>query len=82
MEELFGFQGLILGSVEANYFTTAQQDLIQQFVDRRGGGLLFLGGRASLADGGYDTASLRGSAAGSSAESQEHVPSRSGHAGA
>ena len=53
VEDLFDFQGLILGSVEANYFTTAQQDLIQQFVDRRGGGLLFLGGRTSLADGGY-----------------------------
>lgn len=53
VEDLFDFQGLILGSVEANYFTTEQQDLIQQFVDRRGGGLLFLGGRASLADGGY-----------------------------
>jgi uncharacterized membrane protein len=54
VEDLFSFQGLILGSVEANYFTTAQQDLIQQFVDRRGGGLLFLGGRNALADGGYD----------------------------
>jgi uncharacterized membrane protein len=54
VEDLFGFQGLILGSVEANYFTPAQQELIQQFVDRRGGGLLFLGGRAALADGGYD----------------------------
>ena len=54
VEELFGFQGLILGSVEANYFTTAQQELIQQFVDRRGGGLLFLGGRNALADGAYD----------------------------
>ncbi len=53
VEDLFDFQGLILGSVEANFFTTAQQDLIQQFVDRRGGGLLFLGGRSSLADGGY-----------------------------
>jgi uncharacterized membrane protein len=53
VEDLFDFQGLILGSVEANFFTTAQQDLIQQFVDRRGGGLLFLGGRAALADGGY-----------------------------
>ncbi len=52
-KSLFDFQGLILGSVEANYFTTAQQDLIQQFVDRRGGGLLFLGGRTALADGGY-----------------------------
>ncbi len=56
VEELFAFQGLILGSVEANYFTPAQQELIQQFVDRRGGGLLFLGGRASLADGGYEKA--------------------------
>jgi uncharacterized membrane protein len=54
VDELFAFQGLILGSVESNYFTTLQQDLIQQFVDRRGGGLLFLGGRAALADGGYD----------------------------
>jgi hypothetical protein len=45
VDDLFDFQGIILGSVEANYFTTAQQDLIQQFVDRRGGGLLFLGGR-------------------------------------
>jgi len=56
VEELFAFQGLILGSVEANYFTPAQQDLIRQFVDRRGGGLLFLGGRTSLADGGYEKA--------------------------
>jgi len=54
VEDLFSFQGLILGSVEANYFTTAQQELMQQFVDRRGGGLLFLGGRNALADGGYD----------------------------
>ena len=46
VEELFEFQGIILGSVEAGYFTPAQQEMIQQFVDRRGGGLLFLGGRA------------------------------------
>jgi uncharacterized membrane protein len=56
VDDLFNYQGIILGTVEANYFTTAQQDLIQQFVDRRGGGLLFLGGRASLADGGYEKA--------------------------
>ncbi|MDQ6760554.1 MAG: glutamine amidotransferase [Acidobacteriota bacterium] len=56
VEDLFGFSGIVLGSVEANYFTQAQQDLIQQFVDRRGGGLLFLGGRASLSDGGYNRA--------------------------
>ncbi|HTC36240.1 MAG TPA: glutamine amidotransferase, partial [Bryobacteraceae bacterium] len=56
VDDLFTYQGIILGSVEANYFTPAQQDLIQQFVDRRGGGLLFLGGRTSLADGGYQKA--------------------------
>jgi uncharacterized membrane protein len=53
VDNLFTYQGIILGSVEANFFTAAQQDLIQQFVDRRGGGLLFLGGRTALADGGY-----------------------------
>ena len=56
VEDLFGFSGIILGSVEAGYFTPQQQDLIQQFVDRRGGGLLFLGGRAALSDGGYTKA--------------------------
>jgi hypothetical protein len=57
-EELFQFQGLILGSVEAGYFTPTQQQLIHDFVDRRGGGLLFLGGRASLSDGGYQKSLL------------------------
>ncbi len=52
-EELFAYEGLVLVNVEASYFTPAQQELIRLFVDRRGGGLLFLGGRASLADGGY-----------------------------
>jgi uncharacterized membrane protein len=52
-EELFGFDGLIIGSVEANYFTTTQQDLIREFANRRGGGILFLGGRFALAEGGY-----------------------------
>lgn len=57
-EELFAFQGLIVGSVEANYFTPTQQQLIRDFVDRRGGGLLFLGGRATLSDGGYPNSPL------------------------
>ncbi|MCS6953392.1 MAG: glutamine amidotransferase [Bryobacterales bacterium] len=57
-EELFAFHGLILGTVEVSYFTPAQQELIRQFVDRRGGGLLFLGGRTALADGGYGASPL------------------------
>ncbi|MGA1994435.1 MAG: glutamine amidotransferase [Bryobacteraceae bacterium] len=52
-EDLFAFQGLIIGSVEANYFSVTQQQLIRDFVDRRGGGVLFMGGRATLSDGGY-----------------------------
>jgi uncharacterized membrane protein len=53
VEDLFAFDGLIIGSVEANWFTDSQQELIKEFVDRRGGGVLFLGGRFGLADGGY-----------------------------
>lgn len=57
-EDLFRYQALIIGSVEAGYFTPAQQDLIRQFVDRRGGGLLLLGGRFALADGGWGGSTL------------------------
>jgi uncharacterized membrane protein len=53
VDDMFDFDGLILGSSEVAYFTPTQIDLIHQFVDRRGGGLLFLGGKDSLADGGY-----------------------------
>src|ERR1700722_14401131 len=57
-EDLFAYQGLIVGSVEAGYFTPAQQELIREFVDRRGGGLLLLGGQFSLADGGWNATNL------------------------
>ena len=50
---MFAFDGLIIGSVEARYFTPQQQELIREFANRRGGGVLFLGGRATLSDGGY-----------------------------
>ena len=58
LDELFAFEGVIVGNVEANYFTPTQVELLQQFVDRRGGGLLFLGGRTTLADGGYGASPL------------------------
>src|ERR1700691_6298093 len=57
-EDLFVYQGLIIGSVEAGYFTPAQQELIREFVDRRGGGLLLLGGQFALADGGWNATKL------------------------
>jgi len=57
-EELFAYDGVIVGSVEAGYFTPQQQQIIRDFVDRRGGGLLMLGGRATLSDGGYAHSTL------------------------
>ena len=52
-EELFKFRGLILGSVEAGLFSGDQLQMIADFVDKRGGGLLVLGGPRSLGEGGY-----------------------------
>jgi uncharacterized membrane protein len=52
-EELFTYPGLIIGSVEAGTFTGEQLQMISDFVDRRGGGLLMLGGARSFAEGGY-----------------------------
>jgi len=57
-EDLFGYQGLIIGSVEAGYFNPVQQQLIHDFVDRRGGGLMLLGGQFALADGGWNASHL------------------------
>jgi uncharacterized membrane protein len=52
-EELFRYRGLVVGSVEASFFTADQLRMIAEFVSKRGGGLLALGGRHSFAEGGY-----------------------------
>jgi uncharacterized membrane protein len=52
-EELFSYRGLILGSIEAGAFSGDQLRMIAEFVDRRGGGLLMLGGGRSFSEGGY-----------------------------
>ena len=52
-EELFSYHGLVIGSIEAAFFAPAQQEAIREFVNRRGGSLLMLGGRRGLADGGW-----------------------------
>ncbi|WP_348266122.1 hypothetical protein P8936_09330 [Edaphobacter paludis] len=57
-EDLFGYAGIIIGSVDADYFTPLQQELLCEYVDRRGGGVLFLGGRSSLSDGGWGVSSM------------------------
>jgi uncharacterized membrane protein len=52
-EELFGYQGVVIGSVEANFFSYDQLKNIEQFAARRGGGLLMLGGARSFDAGKY-----------------------------
>ena len=48
-EELFAYRGLVLGSIEASAFTGDQLRMIAEFVEKRGGGLLVLGGAARSA---------------------------------
>src|SRR5207247_9577275 len=52
-EELFQYRAIILGSVEAASFTPDQLRMLADFVSKRGGSLLMLGGRRSFAEGGW-----------------------------
>ncbi len=52
-EELYRYDGLVLGSVEASFFTHDQLQMMADFVSERGGGLLVLGGRRAFGEGGY-----------------------------
>jgi hypothetical protein len=51
--ELFRYRALIVGNVEASFFTHDQLTMLAEFVNVRGGGLLMLGGRRAFAEGGY-----------------------------
>jgi len=52
-EELFAYRGLVLGGVEASFFSVDQIRMLADFVSQRGGGLLMLGGEKTFAEGGY-----------------------------
>lgn len=52
-EELFKYRALVIGSVEASFFSREQMRMIVDFVAERGGSVLFLGGRRSFVEGGY-----------------------------
>jgi uncharacterized membrane protein len=52
-DELFDYDAIILDDIEAEFFTQQQMSLIQDFVSRRGGGFLMLGGMESFAEGKY-----------------------------
>jgi uncharacterized membrane protein len=57
-EELFAYDAVVIGSYEAAALTPAQHELLKQFVDRRGGGLLMLAARNGLAAGGWSNSVL------------------------
>ena len=52
-EELFGYDALIIGSVEAATLSPAQQQNVRDFVSERGGTLLMLAGPNGLGNGGW-----------------------------
>lgn len=52
-ETLFRYHAIILDDIEAAFFKQDQLSLLAQFVARRGGGLLMLGGKESFSEGGY-----------------------------
>jgi uncharacterized membrane protein len=52
-EELYRYRALVLGSVEASFFTIDQLQMIADFVSARGGTVLFLGGHSAFAEGGW-----------------------------
>jgi uncharacterized membrane protein len=52
-EELFAYRGLIIGGVEASFFSVDQIRMLTDFVSQRGGGLLMLGSDKTFAEGGY-----------------------------
>lgn len=58
VEEMFQYQGIIIGGVEASYLTVTQLELLKQFIDRRGGGVLITAGRGGLSEGGWGKSSI------------------------
>jgi uncharacterized membrane protein len=55
---LFRYDALMIGSFEAAALSPEQHDMIREFVSRRGGSLLMMGGRRGLTDGGWGATSV------------------------
>ncbi len=53
-EDLFAYDAIVLDDVEAAFFTADQLELIYEFVSKRGGGFLMMGGQESFRQGEYD----------------------------
>jgi uncharacterized membrane protein len=53
-DDLYRYHAIVIDDLEASFFTQDQLALLRNFVSRRGGGLLMLGGPDSFVDGKYD----------------------------
>lgn len=56
--ELYRYHMVILGEVERNFFSQSHLELTRDFVAKRGGSLLLLGGPRSFAEGDWDRSVL------------------------
>ncbi len=52
-KDLFKYDALVIGNVQAAWFTPAQQQMLADFVSERGGSLMMLAGSSGLGDGGW-----------------------------
>nr|PZN69394.1 MAG: hypothetical protein DIU62_02565 [Pseudomonadota bacterium] len=59
-EELFSYDAVIIGSLEAAELSNEQHEWLRDFVDLRGGSLLMLAGRDGLGDGGWSRVPIAG----------------------
>jgi uncharacterized membrane protein len=57
-DELFGYNALIIGSVDAASLSDEQQGIIRDFVSERGGSLLMLAGPSGLGNGGWGQSAI------------------------
>jgi uncharacterized membrane protein len=53
-EDLFPFDLVIWGDIEANYFSSHQFEITRDYVSKRGGSLLLMGGARGFTEGHYE----------------------------
>jgi len=56
--ELFGYDAVIIGSFDSATLSTAQHQMLRQFVDRRGGSVLLLAGNSGLSAGAWENTEI------------------------
>lgn len=56
--ELYAYDAVIIGNVDAISLNAAQHQLLHDFVSERGGALMMLAGNSALSDGGWENSPL------------------------